>query len=72
MIAEQIPDVSKLSIQEKWELANELWTEVEERQDDLPVSPEIIEIVERRFEEFERDPSTAITLDEFKRRFGLP
>jgi putative addiction module component (TIGR02574 family) len=72
MIAEQIPAVKELSLQDKWLLANELWDEVEEHQEALPSSPEIISIVEQRFADHERDPSTALSLEEFKRRFHLP
>lgn len=72
MIAEQFPAVKQLSIDDKWMLANELWSEVEEHQEELTTNPEIVSLVEKRFAEFERDPSTAMTLDEFKRRFGLP
>jgi len=72
MIAEQIPAVKELSLQDKWLLANELWDEVEEHQKELPSSPEIIAIVEQRFADHERDPSTALSLEEFKRRFHLP
>jgi putative addiction module component (TIGR02574 family) len=72
MIAEQIPAVKKLSLQEKWLLANELWAEVEEHQKELPTSPEIMAIVKQRFADYERDPSTAMSLEEFKHRYRLP
>jgi putative addiction module component (TIGR02574 family) len=72
MIAEQIPAVKNLSLEEKWLLANELWDEVEQYQQGLTTSPAVMQIVERRFADFERDPSTAMTLDEFKQRYGLP
>ena len=72
MIAERIPAVKQLSLQDKWLLANELWEEVEEHQQKLTTSPEIMAVVEQRFAEFERDPSTAMSLEEFKRRFSLP
>jgi putative addiction module component (TIGR02574 family) len=72
MIAEKIPALDQLSIEEKWLLANELMAEVEDQQDALPSNPEIRAIVEQRFAEFERDPSTAITLDAFKLHFSLP
>lgn len=72
MIADQIPAVSQLSLKDKWLLANELWEEVEEHQQDLPTSPEVMALVEKRFAEYERDPSTALSLEEFKRRFHLP
>ena len=72
MIAEQIPEVGKLSLEDKWLLSTELWEEVEQKQSLLPTAPEIQQIVEQRFAEFERDPSSAMTLDDFKRRFRLP
>src|SRR4051794_23038457 len=37
---EQFPAVQQLSMHEKWLLANELWSEVEEHQDELPISQE--------------------------------
>jgi len=72
MIAEQIPAVNLLSLEDKWLLANELWNEVEEHQQKLPTSPEIRAVVEKRFAEYELDPSPAMGLEEFKRRFHLP
>lgn len=72
MIAEQIPAVKNLSLEDKWLLANELWNEVEKHQKKLPTSPEIMAIVKQRFADHERDPSTAMSLEEFKRRFRLP
>lgn len=72
MIAEQLSAVNQLSIEEKWMLANELWNEVEEHQDELKNSPEIAALVEKRFADHDRDPSPAMTLEEFKCRFKLP
>lgn len=62
MIAEQIPAVLQLSLHEKWLLANELWDEVEEHQQALPTSPEIMELVEQRLAEYQHDPSGALSL----------
>ena len=72
MISEQIPAIQELSLQEKWLLANELWDEVDEHQQKLPTSPEVMALIEQRLADYERDPSTAMELDEFKRRFRLP
>ena len=69
MISAQIPAIAGLSLQEKWQLAVELWDEVETRQAELPASPSILEIVEKRFADYERDPTTAMTLKEFKSKF---
>lgn len=72
MIAETLPAVAGLSIEEKWNLAVELWDEITERQNELPTNQAILDIVEQRFADYERDPSTALTLEEFKRKFRLP
>lgn len=72
MIAEQIPAVQRLSLHDKWLLANELWDEVEEHQQALPTSPEVVALVEQRLADHERDPMGALPLEEFKRRFRLP
>lgn len=72
MIAEKLPALSGMSIEDKWTLAVELWDEVTERQQELPVNQAILDVVEQRFADYERDPSTAMTLDEFKRKFRLP
>jgi len=72
MIADKIPALTELSIEEKWMLANELMDEVEDHQEAVPTSPEIMALVQRRFEEYDRDPSTAMTLESFKLRFSLP
>lgn len=72
MIVEQIPALNQLSLQDKWLLANELWEEVEEHQSELHSSLEIEALVAERFADYQRDPSTALSLEEFKRRSGLP
>lgn len=72
MIAKRIPAVQQLTLEEKWLLANELWDEVDEHQQALPSRPEIMAVVEQRLAEYERDPSAALDLEEFKRRFQLP
>ncbi|WP_395736625.1 addiction module protein [Prosthecobacter sp.] len=72
MIAEKLPAIAGLSIEEKFDLAVELWDEVSARQNELPTQKVILDEVERRFADYERDPSSALTLEEFKRKFSLP
>jgi putative addiction module component (TIGR02574 family) len=64
--------VGRLSLEDKWLLASELWSEVEQHQEQLPTHPEIAKLVQQRFAEYKADPTTAMTLDEFKRRYRLP
>ncbi|MDI1311087.1 addiction module protein [Prosthecobacter sp.] len=72
MIAEQIPALTGLNLQEKWQLAVELWDEVDALQEQLPTDDALLKIVEQRFADYERDSSTSMTLDEFKLKFRLP
>ncbi len=72
MIAETLPALTGMSIEDKWTLAVELWDEVSERQQELPTNQAILDVVEQRFADYERDPSTALTLEDFKRKFRLP
>jgi hypothetical protein len=59
-----------LSIEVKWSLAVELWDEVAARQNELPPNQAILDVVEQRFADYERNPSSALKLDEFKRSSG--
>jgi putative addiction module component (TIGR02574 family) len=68
MIAETIPAIKNLSLEEKWLLANELIDEVESHQQALPASEPIRAMVEQRYAEYEKDPSTALPLEAFKLR----
>lgn len=70
MIAERIPEIAQLSIAEKLQLANELWDEVEHREAEVPFDQAVLELLERRSAEFAKDPASAVTWEEFKRRLG--
>jgi len=68
VIAEKIPALAQLSLQEKLLLASELWNEVTAQTEDIPVSQEILDELDRRMEEYRRDPSTASPWEEVKQR----
>jgi len=70
MIVEQFPEIMALTAGDRRLLAYELLDTVEG--EEPATDPAIVELVERRFAEYERDPSTALTLEEFKRRHNLP
>jgi putative addiction module component (TIGR02574 family) len=72
MILDKLPAIAGMGIEDKWTLAVELWDELSEHQQELPMNQAILDVVGQRFADYERDPSTAITLEEFKRRFRLP
>lgn len=66
MILETIPEIQKLSSEEKLQLANELWEELE-KLDDSSIDPAIIELLESRMAQYRDDPSTARTYEEVKK-----
>jgi putative addiction module component (TIGR02574 family) len=68
VIAEKIPALAQLSIQEKLLLASELWDEVTAQADEIPVAQHILDELDRRLEEYRRDPSTASSWPEVKQR----
>ena len=68
VIADKIPALATLSVQEKLLLASELWDEVMTQTDDIPVSQDILDELDRRMEEYRRDPSTASSWEDVKQR----
>jgi putative addiction module component (TIGR02574 family) len=68
VITERIPALAQLSVQEKLLLASELWDEVIAQGEDIPVSQHILDELDRRMEEYRRDPSTASPWEEVKQR----
>jgi putative addiction module component (TIGR02574 family) len=68
MILDRHPEIRQLSQLEKLELATELWDEFEANQASLPVSEEHMAELDRRNEEYERDPSRVTTWEAIKAR----
>jgi putative addiction module component (TIGR02574 family) len=66
MIAEQFPEIMALSVGDRRLLAYEILSEPENREFDEAME----QLLDARFAEYEKDPSTAITWDEFKRRIA--
>ncbi len=70
MILERIPEISKLSPEDKLRLANELWQQVAEDPDRIPVSDEHKQLIEQRYQEYLENPDDVVTWEEVKRRLG--
>jgi putative addiction module component (TIGR02574 family) len=70
MIVERIPEISKLTQQDKRLLINELWDDIEELDAGEP-NPAVVRILQERWNEFEENPSAAMTLEEFRSRIGV-
>ena len=58
MIFEQVPEVRRLSPDEKWQLIDELWQELLPRRDSEP-QPEIPALLEGRMAEYRENPALA-------------
>jgi len=70
MIAERFPELGKLSLDEKRRLMNELWDEVSRGALET-ADPAIVELLEQRWRQYESNPETAITIEEFRRRIRV-
>jgi putative addiction module component (TIGR02574 family) len=68
MIKETIPELQKLSAADKFALAVELWDELSSNSDELPVTEEQLNELDRRFEEYRQDPDHLVTWEEAKAR----
>ena len=77
MIKETIPELQKLSTADKFALAVELWDELSSNPDEIPVTEEQLNELDRRFEEYRQDPDKVVTWEPHGRglrlhRRGLP
>ena len=68
MIKEKIPELQTLSPAEKFALAIELWDELATNPDEIPVTDEQLQELDRRFEEYQRNPDNLASWEEVKAR----
>jgi putative addiction module component (TIGR02574 family) len=68
MIKETIPELKKLSTADKFALAIELWDELSSNPDEIPVTEEQLNELDRRFEEYRHDPDKVVAWEEAKAR----
>jgi putative addiction module component (TIGR02574 family) len=68
MIKETIPELQKLSTADKFALAVELWDELSSNPDEIPVTEEQLNELDKRFEEYRQDPAKVVTWEEAKAR----
>lgn len=69
MITEKVSGIEKLNSEEKLLLISELWDDLSRNPEAIPVSEETIKELDRRLEEFEKDPSQGKSWEEVKRGF---
>jgi putative addiction module component (TIGR02574 family) len=67
MILEHIPEVQRLSADEKWKLIDELWNELLPSAEIEP-RPEIVALLDQRMREYRADPSLGRPWAEVKAR----
>ena len=67
MILEKVPEVQRLSEEEKWLLIHELWNELLPLPDHEP-SEEIVALLDRRMAEYQANPASASPWNEVKER----
>jgi len=68
MIAERIPDLQKLTLQEKLALAGELWDEIATSEECLPPRQDHVRLLEERLAEYKRHPENVAPWEEVKQR----
>ena len=68
MIKETIPEIQTLSPAQKFALAIELWDELASNPDEIPVTDEQLNELDRRFDEYQRDLDKVVPWEEVKGR----
>ena len=68
MIAERIPELKRLSLEEKLILVGELWEELAARPDSFPPREDHIELLKERLENYRKNPSDVIGWEELRAR----
>jgi len=68
VITETIPGIAGLQPAEKLLLVRELWDDLERHPTEIPVSREIIEELDRRLEDYGKNPDAVTTWEEAKAR----
>lgn len=65
-----LPEVRALSAREKMELLDELWQDLARDFDWLDVTPEEKAVLDKRWAAYLRDPSSALTLQQFQAKLS--
>jgi putative addiction module component (TIGR02574 family) len=68
MILENIPEVKRLTPAQKLVLVSELWDDLAANPMDVPVSPEQIAELDRRMEDYRRNPDKVTSWEAIQQR----
>ena len=66
----EIPQLAKLSTDEKLQLVEDLWDSIASSPQNVPVSEAEQTLLEERWAAHRQNPDTALTLDEFKQQLA--
>jgi putative addiction module component (TIGR02574 family) len=64
-------DISELSIAERIQLAEDLWDSILERETELSLSEAQQQELDRRLENYDRNPTNGSSWEEVKKRLGF-
>jgi putative addiction module component (TIGR02574 family) len=64
-------DISELSIAERIQLAEDLWDSILEQQEELPLSSTQQQELDRRLENYQKNPTSGSSWEEVKKRLGF-
>ncbi len=70
MILDTLPQLRKLSADDQLTLAGELFREALTTPENAEPDPDIVERLRRSLEDYERDPSTAVSWAELRRKIS--
>ena len=68
MILDQHPEIQRLSPSEKLVLVTELWDDLSAHPENVPVTPAQIAELDRRMEDYRKDPTQVTTWEAVKQR----
>lgn len=68
MIAETIPELQRLSLEEKLALVGELWDELAARPEFFPRRDDHVNLLQERLEHYRRHPESAMAWEDVKAR----
>ena len=66
----ELPEVQNLPVREKLELVDELWLALTQELESLKVSNDEKTLLDERWEAFLKDPDSALSLEQFRRKFS--
>ena len=64
-------DIAELSIAERIQLAEDLWDSILEQQEELPLSQAQQQELERRLENYKKNPTNGSSWEDVKKRLGF-